>query len=146
MTIGATRTPRLHQFSQSARLQKELLAASQVMPEPEPEPELAPDERVVARKRSLAETRANAKRHLVMKAQTPSLRAKAVAKAAVDSQWPSKNVSPPCQSSRVRQAERGTDGEDEAGLWSGRPAAGRPNELAQRVPATKLAEILAHRS
>lgn len=141
------RNPKLHQFSNSARLQKELLAASQMMPEPEPElepqPEFALRDPVVTKKMSLAEQRANVKRNPVMKAQTPRLRAQAVAKAAVESQWPSKNVSAPRRSARPpgHLTER-ADAEEQLGLCLGRPAGGRSDELAQRVPMDKLAEIL----
>ena len=131
-------SPRLHQFSQSARLQKELLAAAQMAPEPEPEPETDP---VSTKPWSLAEARANVKRNPPMKAQTPRLRAKAVAKAAKDSPWPSKNVSAPPQPSTSRHTEHGADAENE--LRPLRPAEGRPDELAQRVAPTKIAEILA---
>ena len=133
-------SPRLHQFSQSARLRQELLPAAQMAPEPEPEPETDP---VSTKPWSLAEARANVKRNPPMKAQTPRLRAKAVAKAAKDSPWPSKNVSAPPQPSTSRLAERGAETEDEPRSLTGRPAAGRPDELAQRLAPAKIAEILA---
>ena len=141
ITPGAGRTPKLHQFSQSARLQRELVAASQLVPEPEPEPEQV---MVPGKRNSLAQERANVKRNPPMKAQTPRLRAKAVAKAAVDSQWPNKNVSSPRQPERTkgRLADRAAEAEEEPGAWTGRPAPGRPDELGQRVPPHKIAEIL----